>query len=201
MCAADSSTLSPLPAGGFLDLRPRWLPPADHARLLAALERELPWEQRTIVLFGREILQPRLIAWAGTRAYRYSGQTLEPRPAPPALAELWERVSDAAGCPFNHVLANRYRDGQDSMGMHSDDERELGPDPTVASLSLGARRRFVMKQKKGTDAHELSLGEGDLLIMGGSCQHHYRHGVPKEPAAAGERISLTFRRVLFDPAR
>ena len=149
------------------------------------------------MLFGRRILQPRLIAWTGELPYRYSGQTLEPRKPTPTLGALLERVVGRTTTPFNHVLVNRYRDGTDSMGMHADDEPELGRDPMVATLSLGVTRRFVLAPRRGKDANLVyELGHGSLLVMGGACQHHYRHGIPKAPAVPEERVSLTFRRLL-----
>jgi alkylated DNA repair dioxygenase AlkB len=191
----------PLGAGAWLDYDPEWLSTeeADHA--LTGLRSELSWEQREIVLFGRRVLQPRLIAWAGDRAYRYSGQTLEPRPFTPTVGRMLANVSARAGMTFNHVLVNRYRSGEDSMGLHSDDEPELGPDPLVAIASLGTARRLVVKPRRKQDRnrHELSLGHGALLVMGGTCQRHYVHGIPRQAGIHGERISLTFRYLLRDP--
>ena len=166
------------------------------AAWLVKLQRELPWEQREIVLFGRPVMQPRLIAWAGDKPYRYSGQTLAPRPLPPSVAALARPVVARAGVPFNHVLLNRYRDGQDSMGLHADAEPELGPDPVVATLSLGVTRQLLVVPRKDGTRRRYALGSGDLLVMGGTCQRFFRHGVPKEAGVVGERISLTFRRVV-----
>jgi alkylated DNA repair dioxygenase AlkB len=183
--------------GGFVDLDPEWLS-ADEARHLeASLRDDLAWESREIVLFGRRIVQPRLVSWAGDIEYRYSGQTLPPRPFEPTLRELVGRAAARVGVPFNHVLANRYRDGMDSMGMHSDDEPELGEDPVVCSVSFGAPRRFVLVPRRGRGERvALMLTAGSLLVMGGTCQRHYRHGIPRDPKAQGERISLTLRHVL-----
>jgi alkylated DNA repair dioxygenase AlkB len=191
-----------LGSGAWLDHEADWLPPPEADRLLAALRDELAWEQRVIVLFGRRVLQPRLIAWAGDLGYRYSGQTLEPRPATPGVQELFGRVRARTGARFNHVLANRYRSGDDSMGLHADDEPELGPDPVVAIVSLGAPRRLVVRPRRrsGRERHDLDLGSGSLLVMGGTCQRHYVHGVPRQPGLARERISLTFRHLLRPPA-
>jgi alkylated DNA repair dioxygenase AlkB len=186
----------------WLDLEPTWIPAGEAGVLLEALRAEMAWEQREIVLFGKRILQPRLIAWAGALPYRYSGQTLPPRPFTPVVGDLTERVSAFAGVRFNHVLANRYRDGRDSMGLHADDEPELGPaPPVVATLSFGASRRFLMVPRKPRDGerHSLDLGAGSLLVMGGACQARFRHGIPRDPAVAGERISLTFRAVWTAP--
>ncbi len=191
----------PLASGAWLDHHAGWLSHDEADAALAALRDELPWEQREIVLFGRRILQPRLIAWAGDLGYRYSGQTLEPRAFTPAAHRLLARVRAQAGVPFNHVLANRYRSGDDSMGLHADDEPELGPDPVVAIVSLGTARRLVVKPRRERDRerHDLQLGHGALLVMGGTCQRHYVHGVLRQAGTQGERISLTFRRLLRAP--
>ncbi len=117
-----------------------WLSPDEADETLAALREELTWEQREIVLFGRRILQPRLIAWAGDVGYRYSGQTLEPRAFTATAGRLLARVRLQTGAEFKHVLANRYRSGDDSMGLHGDDEPELGPArrwPSCRSARLG----------------------------------------------------------------
>jgi alkylated DNA repair dioxygenase AlkB len=193
-----------LGAGAFIDHAPGWIPVGEAADLLAILRQELAWEQREIVLFGRPVLQPRLIAWAGALPYRYSGQTLPPRAPTPTVAALVERVNQTLAASFNHVLANRYRDGQDSMGMHADAEPELGPDPVVATLSFGAPRRMIIAARDGhaADKIELLLGAGDLLVMGGTCQRWFRHGIPRQRArdeVVGERISLTLRQVLRAP--
>jgi alkylated DNA repair dioxygenase AlkB len=182
--------------GAWLDHDPAFLTADAADRLLDALRAELAWEQREIVLYGRRVLQPRLIAWAGELGYRYSGQTLEPRAWSPALEAVRAAVSARAGVAFNHALVNRYRDGRDSMGMHADAEPELGPDPTVATLSLGATRRFVIEPRAQPDGRRaLALAHGSLLVMGGTCQRHYRHGVPREPRVDRERLSVTFRRL------
>lgn len=191
----------PLSAGGTLRYDAGFLGTDEAASLFATLVRELAWERREIVLFGRRILQPRLIAWAGEVPYRYSGQTLEERPFVPSLHGVLARVCASTGVAFNHVLVNRYRDERDSMGFHSDDEPELGDDPVVATLSLGASRRFVLVPKKRPGAEPssppwaLELTSGSLLIMDGASQAHYRHGIPKASEPCGERVSLTFRRV------
>jgi alkylated DNA repair dioxygenase AlkB len=105
-------------------------------------------------------------------------------------------VSAAADLRFNSVLCNLYRDGRDSMGMHSDGERELGQNPVIASLSLGAVRRFQLRHRRRKGAGlDLDLPDGSLLIMRGALQHHYRHGVPKQPQINAPRINLTFRKI------
>jgi len=191
----------PLTSGAWLDYEPAWLPAPEAHDVLEALRGEMAWEQREIVLFGRRILQPRLIAWAGDLPYRYSGQTLEPRPFTPTLQTILARVRERSDVPFNHVLANRYRSGDDSMGLHADDEPELGRDPLVAIVSLGVTRRLAIRPRKNQrrERHDQDMGHGALLIMGGTCQRHYVHGIPRQADAEGERISLTFRMLLRAP--
>jgi alkylated DNA repair dioxygenase AlkB len=201
MQAGTSLSRQPLPRDAWLVHEAAFESRREADELLARLLEELAWEARSIELFGRRVVQPRLVAWAGDVAYRYSGQTLEPRPFTPAARKLCDRVCEHTGCSFNHVLFNRYRDGQDSMGMHSDDEPELGEAPTVASVSFGTARRFVIVSKRRGDhfRRELELGHGALLVMGGRFQQVYRHGVPKQPRIAEQRVSATFRRLLREP--
>jgi alkylated DNA repair dioxygenase AlkB len=115
----------------------------------------------------------------------------------PALSGVRERVMAATGEPFNAVLCNLYRNGQDAMGMHADAEPELGPLPVIASLSLGAARRFTIRHRRGAQHGklDLALGGGALLVMRGETQRHFRHGIPREPAVQEARLNLTFRRV------
>ena len=183
------------------DHDPSWVdvPMAD--AWLAALLGAVPWRQESVRLFGREIPSPRLTAWYGDPGcvYTYSGLTLEPLPWTPLLASIRERVEAGAGQRFNSVLLNRYRDGSDSMGWHADDERELGPEPTIASVSLGARRTFQLKHKTRKEQRRLDvdLEHGSLLVMRPPTQAHWLHGVPKRRGAdaPGERVNLTFRHI------
>ena len=189
-----------LAEGGLVELHDPWLSEAEAAALFEELRESVPFRQETIRLFGREHLQPRLTAWFGDpeAVYTYSGLTLTPEPWAPPLAALRARVEAACGQPFNSVLLNYYRGGDDAMGFHADAERELGKDPVIASVSLGAPRRFVLKytgRQKGVPTLELDLGRGSLLVMAGSTQHHYRHGVPRQ-RGAGARINMTFRRIV-----
>lgn len=173
------------------------LPDAD--RLFHTLMRELSWKQEILSLFGRHIPQPRLSAWYGDVAYTYSGLTLEPAPWHPVLADLRDRCRALAGTEFNSVLANLYRDGQDSMDWHSDDEISLGSEPVIASVNLGAIRRFQLR-RKDDKAHkiDMALGGGDVLIMRGRCQHDWQHRVPKTAKPVEPRINLTFRMIVRD---
>ena len=176
----------------------RWLPEADADRLLRGLREVVQWEIHRIRLFGREHASPRLSCWIGDSGtgYRYSGSYFEPRPWPPELTGLRERLCAELGTGFNSVLANLYRDGSDCMGWHSDDETELGPAPVIASLSLGATRRFVLKHRKEPQRKlEIALPHGSLLVMSGATQRNYRHALPRTAKPVGERINLTFRRI------
>ncbi len=167
---------------------------------LLRLREELDWQQREILMFGRRCPQPRLVAWYGEpeARYRYSGLQLEPLPWPPGLVELRQRVESLCGLSFNGVLANLYRDGRDHMGWHRDNERELGPDPVLASVSLGAERDFQLRPLRGEprSIHRLRLGHGSLLLMAGATQAHYQHRLPRRPGLQQARINLTFRRIL-----
>jgi alkylated DNA repair dioxygenase AlkB len=188
--------------GGLVRYEPGWLGAGEADALLRELRSSVDWKRGAITMFGREVLEPRLTAWFGEADYTYSGRTLRAAPWPASLAALRDRVDAASGARFNAALLNLYRDGNDSMGLHSDDEPELGTDPILASLSLGAERRFVLvpKKKSARDRTlEVTLGHGSLLVMAGACQHNYRHGLPKQPGCSGERINLTFRAVVGGP--
>ncbi|MCR9388133.1 alpha-ketoglutarate-dependent dioxygenase AlkB family protein [Vibrio metoecus] len=170
------------------------LPQADEA--LTLLKTELNWQQKSIRLFGKSVLQPRLIAWYGAEDYRYSGLTLSAHPFPERLAQLKTQCEEAAQTRFNSVLANLYRDGQDSMGGHQDNEPELGTNPIIASLSLGESRRFLLCHKQDPALKiECELSHGDLLIMAGTTQHCWQHAIPKTRQTKQLRINLTFRNI------
>ena len=170
----------------------------DHARLMQTLVQTLPLRQEPLVLFGKQRSTPRLTSWHGDAHchYRYSGRTFAPTPWTPELAALRDRLRASTHYPFNCVLANYYRDGTDSMGAHRDNEPELGPHPddvAVASVSLGARRRFCLRAINGDAKRTFELGEGDLLLMGGTTQQHFEHFVAKTKRPVGPRLNLTFR--------
>jgi alkylated DNA repair dioxygenase AlkB len=183
-------------------LWPRWLEADEADALFAELQHTVAWETHRIRLFGRELDSPRLSCWIGDpgAAYTYSRTRFAPRPWPAALDALRERVGQACAVHFNSVLANLYRDGHDAMGWHSDDEPELGAQPVIASLSLGAERRFRFRRRRGRDepAHpgdtfELPLPHGSLLRMAGTTQQRYRHDLPRMRGLDAPRINLTFR--------
>ncbi len=183
---------------GHVELLPEFIPEQARAELYERVRQVVPFAAKQIRIFGRVVDQPRLTAWIGdaSAVYTYSGVQNDPAPWPDVLAELRDRIAAATGARFNSVLCNLYRDGADSMGMHSDSERELGPNPVIASLSLGAVRRFQLRHRKRRDQGlDLDLPDGSLLVMRGALQHHYRHGVPKQPKITAGRINLTFRYV------
>lgn len=177
-----------------------WVPEDTATQLLESLPSTLPWEEREIVARGVPVLQPRLIAWAGELPYRYSGQTLEPRAWDPALADLRDRLVVECGEPFNHVVLNLYRDGKDHVRFHADDEPELGREPVIASVSLGATRRFVLSPKRRRNfKRTVRLHHRSLYVMGGTLQHAWYHSVPRESHAVEPRINLTFRHLKGPP--
>lgn len=178
-----------------------FLSPEEAGNFLAELTATIPWKQEPIKLFGKEVLQPRLTAWHGDAQarYRYSGLALEPSPWTPALEQLRNRVEAASGTQFNSVLLNLYRTGQDSMGWHADNEPELGSEPVIASLSLGATRLFRFKPRDPVRTPHpplsVALTSGSLLLMRGLTQQHWLHALPKTARPQQPRLNLTFRRV------
>jgi alkylated DNA repair dioxygenase AlkB len=176
---------------GCVDYYPSWVEHPD--RLFGVLQAQISWEQHALRLYGRTMPTPRLTAWMGDGAYHYSGIVNEPAAWPEMLASLRERLRHELGMDFNSCLANLYRDGKDSMGYHSDNELELGPRPTIASVSLGDRRRFVLRHRTTGARWSWDLGEGDLLVMRDESQSDYAHAVPKTSRPVGPRMNLTFR--------
>ena len=168
-------------------------------RLLSDLSGAVRWTQPKITLFGKRVFSPRLAAWYGDQesVYRYSGLVNQPLPWLPELLEIRRRVQQYMGLGFDGVLLNLYRTGQDSMGWHSDDEKELGENPVIASVSLGAPRRFLLRHRRSSDlpVHEVSLEHGSLLLMQGTTQKNWRHSVPRIRNQDSPRLNLTFRRI------
>ncbi|MBA3582639.1 MAG: alpha-ketoglutarate-dependent dioxygenase AlkB [Gammaproteobacteria bacterium] len=166
----------------------------------AQLLQKIPWTQHSITLFGRTQLMPRLTAWYADPNinYRYSGFTEPHHDWIPELIELKNIIEEISGTQFNGVLANLYRDQQDSMGWHADDEKNLGQKPIIASLSLGASREFQVRPKKNRTMNstlKLLLNHGSLLIMRGDTQEYWQHQLPKQRHPITARINLTFRYV------
>jgi len=164
--------------------------------LLDTLHRTIPWQQDAIRVFGKTHAQPRLTALFGNDAkpYSYSGITMQPHPWSELLEKIKLRVESVAFTHFTSVLLNLYRDGRDSNGWHADNEKELGVNPIIASLSLGASRVFHLKHNSDFDAKQrIVLEHGSLLLMKGVTQHFWKHQIPKTAKPVGARINLTFR--------
>lgn len=172
---------------------------AQHAEIFESLLRDTKWQQREMNIYGKKILQPRLTAWYGDsgRTYMYSGIRNTPLPWNDLLREIKRRIEDCTDLRFNSVLLNYYRDNSDSMGYHSDDERELGPEPSIASFSLGDTRTFLFKHKtkKELEVVPVLLNEGSVLLMKGRTQRFWKHAINREKRHCGPRINLTFRRI------
>jgi alkylated DNA repair dioxygenase AlkB len=184
---ADVSYLRQLDLGDSYDL------------LLRELIDNTPWRAETVVIWGKSHPQPRLIAWYGDKGskYTYSGISLEPLEWTNRLRGIKVMVENVSGATFNSVLLNYYRDHRDSMGPHSDDERELGDRPVIASLSLGEERTLTFKHKLRTELKpvRVPLASGSLLLMKGDTQRFWKHGINKQSQKCGPRINLTFRRI------
>lgn len=194
-----------LAGGGELVYIPRFLSEKESAEAYRTLRATLSWEQRVISIFGKRYPQPRLIAWVGDFSYSYSGLTLSAAPWPEVLLRLREKVEERvfgeSEGQYRGVLLNYYRDGLDSIGMHADDEPEILSDSAIASLSLGATRRLRLRYQAGRREGdekpaglEIDLEDGSLLLMQGTTQRFWHHGIPKEPRVREGRINLTFRR-------
>lgn len=201
--AEPGATSLPLP-GAVLRFWPRIALPLPSADLLARLTADIRWRQERIRLFGREHMQPRLICWMGDPdcSYRYSGTRWEPEPWHPLVADLRARAEGVAKARFNAVLLNLYRDGRDSMGLHADDEPELGERPVIASLSLGAERTMTFRHRHDRTMAplRLALPDASLLVMSGETQRNWKHGIARTARPVGPRLNLTFRRILLPGA-
>ena len=173
-----------------------------YGKMLDTLLAEVKWRQESIRIYGKLMPQPRLVSWYGDlgKVYRYSGIRLSPLPWTPVLEDLRHRVQDCTEKSFNSVFLNLYRDHNDSMGFHSDDERELGAQPVIASLTFGATRVFTLKHKSRPDqpSVKLALEAGSVLLMQGQTQRFWKHGITKQSQPCGPRINLTFRTILDD---
>ena len=186
--------LLPIPIDdGELALLARLPLPLPNAEVFARLLIETPWREESVVVYGKRHLQPRLTAWYGDASYTYSGLRLEPLPWTALLLAIRAAVEAACGRRFNSVLLNRYRNERDSMGMHSDDEPELGNEPVIASLSYGTTRTFILRHRRDKRTVRLPLEDGSLLVMSGQLQKNWLHGINKSTRPLGERLNLTFR--------
>lgn len=169
--------------------------------LFDCIRRKVKWQQQSIKIFGKSVVSPRLSAWYGDQRaiYRYSGTVNMPMPWIDELLEIGDLVAAYTEQSFNSVLLNLYRNGNDSMGRHSDDEPELGISPTIASVSLGATRRFILhpnsdhRQSASKASIKVELKHGSLLVMFGMSQQNWKHSLPKTKRVTEPRINLTYR--------
>jgi alkylated DNA repair dioxygenase AlkB len=189
------------PGDGELYLLRAFYPRAMANDYLQNLLQTLAWQSEQIHIYGRWLQVPRLMAWYGDAGaeYRYSGVAHQPLPWTAELLALRVDVETVCRQSFNSVLANLYRDGRDSMGCHADNEKELGPNPLIASLSFGETRSLRFRHNRSGAKLDIDLNHGDLLIMAGELQHHWRHQLPKSAKAKQPRINLTFRRIVSAP--
>jgi len=172
--------------------------------ILKVLQEELQWEQGSIKIFGKNILEPRLTAWYGDagKAYTYSGVKREPLAWHPILKKIKSDIEVSLASTINlplelnSVLCNYYRDRNDSMGYHADNEKELGVNPIIVSVNFGESRRFLLKHRSDKNLKsEILLSHGSVLIMAGEMQHHWLHAIPKSTQILKPRINLTFRNI------
>ena len=181
-----------------LEYFPTFFSPSESTHLLNELTEKIDWVQNKIRFYGKESLVPRLEAWYGDpgKSYSYSGIQMNPKPWTPELQSIKQRIESLVKIKFNSVLINFYRDGKDRVAWHSDDEKELGQNPVIGSISLGERRRFKLRHRKHKENglnHEIMLENGSLLLMTGPTQHHWMHEIPRTAKTIGSRINLTFR--------
>ena len=193
----DDGAREILPYDGSAVLHPWVLGAMSGENLRDTLIDEVPWRHNTIRVFGVDHAEPRLVSWHGDpgAVYSYSGVDLVVNPWTPTLSELRTVCERIAGVAFNSVLVNLYRDGNDKVGWHADDEPELGPEPVIASLSLGATRRFRFRHRDTGASVAVELESGSLVVMSGLSQKCWVHEVPRQRRVAAPRINLTFRRV------
>jgi alkylated DNA repair dioxygenase AlkB len=175
---------------------PTFFNKAESDRIFKTLLETIEWKQDKIMMYGKEILLPRLSAWYGdnNKPYTYSGITLNPLPWTNELLKIKERIEKEANVKFSSVLINRYRNGQDYVGWHTDAEKELGKNPVIGSVNFGATRKFQLRRiDDHSEKFEVELKHGTFLVMQGSTQHFWQHQVPKTALKIGERLNLTFR--------
>jgi alkylated DNA repair dioxygenase AlkB len=187
-------------ANAAIELHEHFFNAQESASIMQALITEIDWQQYQIKIFGKTLDQPRLTAYYGEDHpyYAYSNIKLQPIPFTPILLSIKNKIETLTSYQFNGVLLNYYRNGDDSMGWHADDEKELGTNPVIASLSFGASRTFQMHHRfqKSTAKQSIILNDASLLVMHGETQHFWKHQIPKQKNK-GPRINLTFRKIIY----
>lgn len=181
-------------------LYPTFFSPEESTYLFKNLVEKIDWQHYQIRIFGKLIDQPRLTAYYGEKdkSYTYSGLQLIANPWNEELLLIKKKIAEVEQMNFNSVLLNYYRTGNDSMGWHSDDEKSLGRNPAIASVSFGETRLFQLKHRLQKDIPkvEIPLAPGSLLVMKGETQHFWQHQIPKSPKQTAPRINLTFRNII-----
>lgn len=188
----------PLPDAVF-EFYPNFFNKEEADMLFDKLINETPWQQDDITIFGKKIAQPRLTCLFGNegKPYSYSGLTMQPHPWNPTLIFIKERIEQISNLHFTTVLANLYRNEKDSNGWHADNEKELGRNPIIASVSFGEERKFQLKHNINSNAKmTLNLNHGSLLLMKEGSQVYYKHQIPKASQSKKARVNLTFRMIL-----
>jgi len=179
-----------------IEYTPAFFNTEESRKLFEAIYHQTNWIEEDIRVYGKVYKQPRLTAFYANNniTYGYSNISMSPQPFSPVLKAIKIKIEKATGTTFSSCLLNLYRDGQDSNGWHADDEKELGKNPVIASVSLGTERLFHLKHKNiKTLKHKLTLQNGSLLLMKGETQHHWLHQIPKTKKLIDKRINLTFR--------
>ncbi len=187
-----------LPFDGSALLFPKFLEPTQTSQIFQQIMDETPWEMPEMVMFGKKYPQAGLSTWFTNTGvnYVYSGITRTPHVMTPLLNDVMNSCALKSGAEYNSVLVNLYRDGNDSVSWHSDNEAVNGSEPTIASVSLGATRRFDLRHKESGETVRVDLEDGSLLVMSGLSQHCWVHQIAKTKSKVGPRINLTFRRVV-----
>jgi alkylated DNA repair dioxygenase AlkB len=185
-----------LPCDGVVNYHGPVMPVDVAANYYEALSSGVPWKNDEVVIFGRRIVTSRKVAWFGEVPYSYSGTTKEALPWSGELQALKATVEERCGTIFNSCLLNLYHDGSEGMGWHSDDEKSIARNSCIASISLGAERKFSFKHKRSGDTVSVLLESGSLLLMKGETQTHWLHSLPKSKRVNEPRINLTFRRMV-----
>lgn len=183
---------------GWIFYKENFLPPTEADKIFHHLLNTLKWESGEIKMFGKSIKIPREEVYFADKDknYSYSGRKMDLKDWDEELLILKSKVEEFSLFKFNACLANLYRTGQDSNGWHADNEKMLGKNPVIASLSFGQERKFQLKHNNKQDKFQLKLNHGSLLIMGGGLQHFWKHQVPKEKNVINPRINLTFRNII-----
>jgi len=188
-----------LPIDGEAYFFPGFFPATDSNQLWNALQECIEWKQEPVVIMGKKIMQPRLTAWYGEdgKSYRYTGVSMYPHPWTTELLYIKEQIEQLSDHVFNSALLNFYRNGMDSVGWHRDNEKSLGINPVIASVSFGTPRTFHLRHYHQKDIKvKILLTHGSLLLMRGETQHHWLHSIQKEPKLMDGRINITFRQII-----